>query len=138
MTMMGTRPRGNVIDRLTDRSIFDETVTGCWLWQGHVGNTGYARIRVNGVRKMIHRAAWEEMIGPLSNDDTLDHLCRVRHCWNPAHLEPVDQRTNILRGIGPAAENARKDHCHRGHPFSPENTLNSRGRRCRACRKDCA
>lgn len=27
----------------------------------------------------------------------LDHLCRVRNCVNPAHLEPVTQAENVRR-----------------------------------------
>jgi hypothetical protein len=70
----------------------------------------------------------------------LDHLCRVRHCVYPAHLEPVTPRENVLRGETVAASNARKTHCLRGHPFDEVNTCHwqSRpGRRdCRECKRD--
>lgn len=65
----------------------------------------------------------------------LDHLCRVRGCVNPAHLEIVDNTTNILRGEGPTAQNARKTHCKRGHELNAENVRVCRGERiCWPCK----
>ena len=52
----------------------------------------------------------------------IDHLCRNPACVNPAHLEPVTNRTNIRRGYGPSGLNARKTHCIKGHEYTPENT----------------
>ncbi len=61
------------------------------------------------------------VVGQIPSGLTLDHLCRVRNCVNPAHLEPVTHRENTLRGDGVTAINARKTSCHRGHPFAGEN-----------------
>jgi hypothetical protein len=79
--------------------------------------------------------AYELAIGPIPEGLTIDHLCRNRGCVNPAHLEAVTNRTNLLRGDGIAALNARKTHCKRGHEFTPENTYVWREgtRACRAC-----
>jgi hypothetical protein len=65
----------------------------------------------------------------------LDHLCRVRHCANPAHLEPVDCRTNLLRGNTVTAKWASRTHCQGGHPYDEVNTyITSEGARlCRIC-----
>ena len=79
---------------------------------------------------------FEIHIGPVPDDKQIDHTCRVRACVNPKHMEPVTQRVNILRGVAPPAENARKTVCSKGHPFSEANTYrNPRGHRiCRLCR----
>jgi hypothetical protein len=58
---------------------------------------------------------------------------------NPAHLEPVTNGENVLRGEAITAKYARATHCDRGHEYSPENTYwrgpNKEHRRCRACKK---
>ena len=81
-----------------------------------------------------HRFAYTEAKGAIEDGLTIDHLCRVKACVNPSHLEAVTLRTNILRGENTAAKNARKTHCHRGHPFNEENTYRvPGGRACRQC-----
>lgn len=106
----------------------------CWLWTGQRNTDGYGQYKVKGVRKMVHRLAYEELVGPIPNGLTLDHLCRTRNCVNPGHLEPITNAENILRGESFSAVNARKMTCSRGHPFTPENTRIENGwRRCRAC-----
>lgn len=83
---------------------------------------------------MAHRMAYEELVGPIADGLQIDHLCRVRCCVNPAHLEPVTQAENIRRGVSPTAANRRKTHCKHGHEFTTENTrLVPEGRICRRC-----
>lgn len=107
----------------------------CWLWTGSHDEDGYGSYgRTNGSSR-AHRIAYELCIGPIPEGLTIDHLCRVRNCVNPAHLEPVDNRTNVLRGVGHTAINARKTHCKRGHRFTPENTYIEPARGVRVCRK---
>ena len=104
---------------------------GCWIWQLARGGDGYGWAG----RELAHVALFEQVVGPVPDGLQLDHLCRKRLCVNPAHLEPVTRRENILRGESPSAQNARKTHCHRGHPFDEANTgrWDPRGRACRAC-----
>lgn len=84
----------------------------------------------------VHRVAYELRVGPIPEGMQIDHLCRVRRCVNPAHLEPVSQTENIRRGDSFAGREARQTHCIYGHPFSFENTLLTKSeRRCRACQR---
>jgi len=72
----------------------------CWRWTGAISDTGYGdfflSISVGTVR--AHRWAYEERRGPIPRGMDLDHLCRVRHCVNPDHLEPVTRAENLRRG----------------------------------------
>lgn len=105
----------------------------CWLWQGDLNSQGYARLSLGNRKRLMHRWAYEWLIGAIPDRLTLDHLCRVRRCVNPAHLEPVTQQENALRG----ARARRKTHCKRGHPLSGLNvyTQSGGGRDCRTCRR---
>jgi hypothetical protein len=107
--------------------------SGCWLWTGQIGNNGYARFRYKG-GQLGHRYAYEAAVGPVPEGLELDHLCRVRSCVNPEHLEAVTHRENCIRGL----RGSLTTHCPHGHEYTPENTThNSKGGRvCRACKKE--
>lgn len=111
----------------------------CWLWTAspsrYVHNR-YIFVWVSGTPIVAHRLAYQWLVGPIPEGLELDHLCRVRQCVNPRHLEPVTHRENTLRGTAPTAVNARKTHCLHGHPFDEKNTCwrPNGSRQCRACR----
>lgn len=70
----------------------------CWLWTGSINVGGYAQVR-RGDRLMVgHRYAYEHEVGPIPDGLDLDHLCRVRHCVNPTHVEPATRSVNLKRG----------------------------------------
>lgn len=94
---------------------------GCWIWKGGTHARGYARIGHNMQRYYAHRVSYELHFGPIPNNLTIDHLCRNKACVNPAHLEAVSIRTNLLRGRGFSGMNARKTHCKYGHPLTEGN-----------------
>jgi len=109
----------------------------CWLWTASLTKGGYGQLHVVGMDCLAHRAAYAEVKGPIGDGLDLDHLCRVRRCVNPDHVEPVPRPVNVRRGNGYSGLNARKTHCARGHAYSPENTYTGRGHReCRACNRE--
>ena len=114
-----------------------EVTDTCWIWRGTVRPNGYGRVKHQGVLYLAHRLVYESLIGPIPDGLQLDHLCRVRHCVRPTHLEPVTASENLRRSpIAPAGINARKTHCVHGHEFTEENTYVDREgyRNCRTCR----
>lgn len=116
--------------------------SGCLLWRGVLTPAGYGVIKVrvgnSSLRRAAHRLAYEAQRGAIPEGLVLDHLCRVRNCIEVTHLEAVTQRTNVLRGIGPSAKNARKSRCQNGHSFDAPNTRFDRfgKRRCRSCDRE--
>lgn len=74
--------------------------TECWLWDGYTDRDGYGQVsvgsRTDGTyhRPRLHRWVYEYIVGPIPKGLQIDHLCNVRHCANPAHLEPVTLEVN--------------------------------------------
>jgi hypothetical protein len=90
--------------------------------------------KVAGRSRRAYRFAYQVLVGPIPSGFELDHLCRVRCCVNPDHLEPVTKAVNSHRGTSPAARHYAKTECVNGHPFDEQNTRRWRGRRfCKAC-----
>jgi hypothetical protein len=115
--------------------------THCWIWTGYIDNHGYGRFTISRQKSAVH--AYKVAYSLTVNDEKVegfqfDHLCRNRACVNPSHLEVVPQAVNLLRGVSPPADNARKTHCIAGHELTPENTYmwgpDKKWRGCLACR----
>lgn len=129
-----------------------EHPSGCWLWTDKPGRLGYAQVRIGGRSGsfvLVHRWAYEHLVGPIPAGMTIDHQCHNRDtsciggpscihrlCVNPSHLEVATQRDNTLRSGGVSAVNARKTHCLKGHPFDEANThfTKAGNRVCKICR----
>lgn len=125
-----------------------EPTTGCWIWAGGMsgpyGDRPAISVRIDGQKKQVraYRLAYEHFIGPIPDELTIDHVkerCAARpRCVNPEHCEPVTAVENILRSDGPAALNARKTHCKRGHEFVPGSFYITKigGKQCKQCTAD--
>lgn len=112
-----------------------EKTDTCWLWAASCRPNGYGQFWDGERLVSAHRFSYEAYVGPIPEGLTIDHLCRVRRCVNPAHLEAVTRAENARRSDSPPALNARKIHCVHGHEFTEENTYvaSDGSRSCRAC-----
>jgi HNH endonuclease len=117
-------------ERLMEKVVWNGDEDECWTWQAALNNRGYGVIGERHMPRLAHRVSYEHFVGPIPDGLVLDHLCRVRHCVNPAHLEAVTQQENTRRG-----ERAQRTHCPHGHEYSPENTAVRKdgSRECRQC-----
>lgn len=79
----------------------------CWLWTGFT-HDGYGSFTVTrGDTRRAHRYAWETLVGPVPAGLVIDHLCRVRNCVNPDHMETVSVWENTRRGQNHSAKNSK-------------------------------
>ena len=115
---------------------------GCWLWTGALTGDGYGILR----RQTMHRWSYEKHRGEIPEGLEVDHLCSVRNCVNPDHMELVTHRENVQRSymrgkhdhrLGNLGKHkAAKTHCPQGHAYAGENLLIDKytgARRCKAC-----
>ena len=137
---MSGKPKSWTRDALVDRidnSVERIPFSGCWIWLRTIrrGNE-YGRVSISGRTLSAHRWVYEVIRGRIPNGLELDHICKVRCCVNPDHLEPVTHKENTLRGIGPTSQNAKKTHCVNGHELSGANLgeqWKGMGRKCVTC-----
>lgn len=128
---MSERKRGGMNVPNKDRFWkFVEKTDSCWNWTGTRTWNGYGEYHYDKERFRAHRFSYQELVGQIPDGLILDHLCRNRLCVNPAHLEPVTNRENLLRGAGFPAVHAKKTTCPRGHPYD---RIYSGERKCSIC-----
>ena len=108
----------------------------CWLWTASTKGAGYGQYIIKGKSYLSHRLSYEMLVGLIPEGLVIDHLCKVKTCVNPKHLEAVTQYENMMRSQSGAYLKART-HCPRNHPYLGTNLYvsPSGGRFCRACRR---
>lgn len=111
------------------------TSCGCWIWLGKPDKDGYGIFFIDGKQVKAHRYSYIKKRGPIKKGLEIDHLCRIRCCVNPGHMEAVTHKKNMSRG---KFANSRKTHCPKGHPYSGDNLFINKsngGRQCKTCMK---
>lgn len=109
---------------------------GCWLGIRAVTRRGYGQCSIGGKARRAHRAsyevAYEVAYGvTLTPDQFLHHVCSVRSCVNPMHLEITNQVDHVDSA---PHDNEQKTHCPHGQEYTPENICWNRNGRSRECR----
>ena len=103
MAWGGARPGSGVKPRPVFVRLWSRVLVvlgpGCWVWSG--GKTkGYGVIRERGRKgrlRLAHVVMYEMVVGPVPDGWEVDHLCRVRACVRPSHLEAVTGMVNRQR-----------------------------------------
>jgi hypothetical protein len=92
-------------------------LTGCWLWRAATSADGlHGVFGHRGVSTSAYVWSYRWFVGDIPDGLHLDHLCFHGRCVNPAHLEPVTAKENVLRW------SRLQTHCLRGHEFTADNT----------------
>lgn len=109
----------------------------CVVWVGACNTLGYGLIQINGKVELAHRVAYAAAYGPIPEGLVIDHVCRVRNCVKPEHLEAVTQQENNRRGRRDRSLQVG-DTCANGHPIATDDLLYTRpsGKtECMTCRR---
>lgn len=103
----GVRKNIPIIDRIR-RLTAAPDANGCHVWTGATRN-GYANMTVSGAKVRVHRLMYEMATGAkIPAGMTIDHVCGVRRCVNPEHLECVSVAENNARYLSRVGLTARK------------------------------
>ncbi len=108
-----------------------EPNSGCWLWVGSFSGLGYGCFCFEDRSTQAHRVAYNHFVGDIPRHLEVDHLCAVRSCVNPAHMELVTHRENLLRGKTITASQVARTRCPRGHLYDGRDGSHRFCRRCR-------
>lgn len=85
--------RGEPIKRFEQK--INKTDT-CWYWTGGI-LLGYGYFWYNNKTLKAHRFSYELYKEKIPYGLTIDHLCEIKKCVNPDHLEAVTIQENLKR-----------------------------------------
>ena len=110
----------------------DANESGCWLWtrarKNGYGTTGFT-IEGKFRSERAHRVAYALTYGPIPEGWEVDHVCKVRDCVRPDHLEALPRNAHQRRW-----EKEPQATCRKGHPRTQENAYWYKGYpTCRIC-----
>lgn len=140
-------PKG-VVDFSVDsvlEFIQPEPNSGCWLWRGPTNVCGYGIFWRYDHPFLVHKLMYQFNGGALNRGEQIDHLCKVRICCNPKHLEAVKHLENLARSsrfLGRrdlSSSGFRLTHCPHGHEYTEDNIIRYKCKRgfshikCRLC-----
>jgi hypothetical protein len=129
MTILQLKPH---LDRF-EALYIPEPMSGCHIWLGALDVGGYAKFSIaNSVALSGHIFAYEHKYGPVPDGLELDHVCLMKCCVNPDHVEAVTHQENMRRQLG---SRHHLGTCCRGHLFDEANTYIAKNgtRHCRKC-----
>ena len=127
----------NAIQELPERFWTKVNKTdSCWLWTGKIDD-GYGRFQIGPKLYLVHRLAFAMLNHKLGENTQVDHLCKVRNCINPKHLDEVTSKENTRRGLI-KKYNTDPNKCPYGHDYDREIPGKAEGsvyKNCSKCRK---
>ena len=109
----------------------------CWLWTSKIDD-GYGRMYIRGKYYLVHRMVYVSLKNKLGENTQVDHLCKVRNCVNPDHLDEVSGKENTRRGLSQRF-NTDPNKCPYGHDYDGQIKGKAEGsiyKVCSKCRND--
>jgi hypothetical protein len=116
----------------------------CDVWVAGKSLNGYGRFLLRGKKKGAHVIAWQranKRLADPSRSMVIAHICEVKDCVKPSHLDQQSQQQNLLYADSSVyAKNRAKTHCPKGHVLIEENCRPDKWaqgtRACQVCHRE--